>query len=594
MSGITSNVKLLCHFDGADQATALVDNSPSHRAITNAGLKLVVAQYKFGPSALRCDGVNMATVADSPDWQFPGDFTIDTWVRFNSLPPADGGRKGWIGQMQDASNQMFCGLRRANSTTYNWHFLTTLAGANLVELFSSNVLPVINTWYHVAVVRYGNVWSLYVNGAILDTVTSAATYPDYSGVLSIGRSSTSEYVDAWIDELRIINGAAYWTGPFTPETKPYAYEDILSPAGFSAGLLAAAPANITTDLAVSAGVTLGAGFNAGGSYGMALPDQGFTLGVAFSISTNQIDCYIAADIPALDASLYAPYARLAGDIPGLTADITAWAERVAVLKADMQPPVASFVTLVNRTGSLNVALAALSGQIVTLASPTGSFEADIPALQGLFMGIAGVSCAMAGDIPALMGRLDTILDVVGVIPAAMIPALIGSLSVPDSLFEAICLNLKNAGLSTHTNYPFNSLCRFNGRILGASRDGIYEIDAAHTNDNGTPIASQARTGLFDLEAKGRFERKAMLKSVRHAFLGLKSSGDIIFTVVLNDGTTYAYAGDDLVMCETGLRIKIGKGIKSRYIAFDIQNVAGSTFTVDRLRVFAESSVIRKR
>jgi hypothetical protein len=139
------------------------------------------------------------------------------------------------------------------------------------------------------------------------------------------------------------------------------------------------------------------------------------------------------------------------------------------------------------------------------------------------------------------------------------------------------MNLKNKGLTEYSNYVFNSMCRFNGVHLGATRTGIYNLDSGDT-DAGSIINWNFRTGYLDMVEQG------VKKKVRQAWLSYKSSGDIILTVIQPDGESYEYDLTGYEVYETGLRVKFGKGFRSRYLAFDVSNIDGSTITLDALKL----------
>ena len=86
------------------------------------------------------------------------------------------------------------------------------------------VTPIpLNTWTHVAVVRSGSTFTVYINGIADGIVTYAGAIPVISGAtLFIGTIDPSvNWLNGYIDELRFSNGIARWTANFTPPTAPY-------------------------------------------------------------------------------------------------------------------------------------------------------------------------------------------------------------------------------------------------------------------------------------------------------------------------------------------------------------------------------------
>jgi hypothetical protein len=84
------------------------------------------------------------------------------------------------------------------------------AGLSLVTTTGVTV----NAWNHVAVVRYGNVWTIYINGTAAGTLTNSLSLLNYNGGPMIGGSSNVYPFTGYMDEIRISNVARY-TANFT-------------------------------------------------------------------------------------------------------------------------------------------------------------------------------------------------------------------------------------------------------------------------------------------------------------------------------------------------------------------------------------------
>jgi hypothetical protein len=64
-------------------------------------------------------------------------------------------------------------------------------------------------------------------------------------------------------------------------------------------------------------------------------------------------------------------------------------------------------------------------------------------------------------------------------------------------------------------------------------------------------------------------------------------------VIQPDGEEYEYSLEGIYITETGVRVKIGKGLRSKYVALDIKNVDGSTLTLDALKLHLDK-VMKER
>ena len=146
-------------------------------------------------------------------------------------------------------------------------------------------------------------------------------------------------------------------------------------------------------------------------------------------------------------------------------------------------------------------------------------------------------------------------------------------------YYAVCMNAKTKAITEFTNYQFNSLATFNKKMYGANDAGVFEMIG--DSDNGTPINARLKT-FFARVAEGKHSR------ADSAYLGYKSNGTVQLKVIVSDqGIKKAYVYDLVAQPATTLRpgrIKIGRGIKSVYWAFDLSNTLGADFDLDVLEI----------
>jgi hypothetical protein len=199
---------LLLHMDD----DGLTDSSPSNHAITKYGdVVKSSSESKFGGYSAYFDGSgDYLSIPHSEDWMFgTDDFTMDCWINpqqysvFQRLICRHNGSTGWL-------------------LTINTNNTITYANANGVSLTSTSTI-VVGAWMHVAVVRHGNRWDLYINGVSEVSATNANSSTDLNPyALQIGRLDTQPYdLNAYLDEVRISKGIARWTSNFIPPTGSY-------------------------------------------------------------------------------------------------------------------------------------------------------------------------------------------------------------------------------------------------------------------------------------------------------------------------------------------------------------------------------------
>ena len=153
------------------------------------------------------------TIANSGQFQFPGDFTIEGWMYFTNIA---GG-----------SPQVLFGVR-SGGTEFDIRWFTTRWQISLNAGSGSDMgttpAPVNNSWTHVAAVRSGSSIRLYINGVQTETtLTNSSTLGQAAGVAagSVGGSNGgSNTFTGYISNLRVVRGRAIYTSNFSVPTAP--------------------------------------------------------------------------------------------------------------------------------------------------------------------------------------------------------------------------------------------------------------------------------------------------------------------------------------------------------------------------------------
>ena len=202
----------------------LYNPGPQSECMTAYGnAQITTAQSKFGGSSLFLDGsTSPNSYVCSPfssDWNFgTGDFTIDFWVRFNTLPTTN--TQVTIVDAID-SGSVYWGLWLRNSAgTYQWNVQT-----DNINLFQTDDSISTGTWFHIAVVRSGSAFYVFRNGNLLGTDTNGNSFPTLRiAALQIGTDQPQSFGDpnlsGWLDDFRITKGLARWTSNFSPPAAP--------------------------------------------------------------------------------------------------------------------------------------------------------------------------------------------------------------------------------------------------------------------------------------------------------------------------------------------------------------------------------------
>jgi len=208
-----AKVTALFNFDGSDGDTTTSGLDSSNKNLTvsySSGDQLSNTQKKFGATSLyvadnvtisSSDGFNMGT----------GDFTIEGWyylTQFNNHFLYD----QWASSSTGSGNvQIYVKSTEGGSIRVYYDGgskFTTTGGFSL------------NTWTHLAVVRYSNTITVYFNGTADGTTQSYSGQFGKTGDLYIGdqHSGGGGAPQMYVDDLRVTKGLARYTSNFTAPT----------------------------------------------------------------------------------------------------------------------------------------------------------------------------------------------------------------------------------------------------------------------------------------------------------------------------------------------------------------------------------------
>lgn len=215
------SVALLLHCDGSNGSTTFTDSSPTPKTVTAYGnAKISTAQSKFGGASIAFDGAgDYITFPDSADFNFgSGDFTVECWF----YESATGAIRQIIGQhtTESAPNTSFVLLSDSGKVSF-----AAVYGSNYATAANASA-HTLSAWHHVAGVRDGSTIRLYLDGAqvasasIGSNTVNNSSRPVCLGTVmhNTGRESAGYDFNGYIDEVRITNGLARYTGAgsFTP------------------------------------------------------------------------------------------------------------------------------------------------------------------------------------------------------------------------------------------------------------------------------------------------------------------------------------------------------------------------------------------
>jgi hypothetical protein len=207
---------LLLHFDGANGSTTFTDIGKNQLVATAIGYPQIDTDGRFN-GALDATAGSVSYATTTSQFSFDGDFTIEFWYFLNA---GNAQRNSFVNHYTDAEHDAFLINGEADNscavlfseTGVGWD-----AGFYTVSLVE-------NAWTHLAVVRAGDQLIVFSNGIEVERATSAITFAG-AEKLQIGGNDPwiSDYLNGYIDELRIVKGRAVYTANFTPPTGPFSH-----------------------------------------------------------------------------------------------------------------------------------------------------------------------------------------------------------------------------------------------------------------------------------------------------------------------------------------------------------------------------------
>ena len=213
-----AKVSLLLHCDGADDSTTFTDESPSPKTFAAyGGAKIATAQSKFGGASLRTSSGGLyLSGGENPLHMGVSDFTVECWLR-----PDTSAAGAIINNYGSGATSSGFVLQSNGSGVVVAYFY---AGSTAIAATSASGELAAGVWQHLAVVRHGASFVLYLNGlniasaSVGTSVMNAAATPIQIGM----ESNTGAYpISAYFDEIRVTKGSARYTANFTPPTEPF-------------------------------------------------------------------------------------------------------------------------------------------------------------------------------------------------------------------------------------------------------------------------------------------------------------------------------------------------------------------------------------
>lgn len=224
--------------------------------------------------------------------------------------------------------------------------------------------------------------------------------------------------------------------------------------------------------------------------------------------------------------------------------------------------------------------------IAELVGVGDDLGAQVRAVQSLIDGLrltasaanTAVGVVAVRDGVAITEGATSTAEAVNVIAEALRVGL--RITLDTGEYVAWTINTESRAVARYENFPFNSFAIHGGRVLGATPAGIFALEGQ--DDDGEDIAARVRFALTQMGS-------GQLKRMEAAYLGYTATGGLILKLVT---TTDKRAREArlfrLTPRQAGIdheaRVKFGRGTKSVYYGFEIENIDGADFGLDVVKV----------
>lgn len=216
LTAISGTVSLTC------QDNRIVDNSTSSFTLTKNGDTAVQPFSPFAPSA----AYSNTAVSGSAYFNGSTDYIAAPTNAGFTFGTGDFTIEGWVYPLTASNGGVFQqGTSLFPTSTTNSVALQTVSAGQVWGIYAKNTNTNstatynLNTWYHFALVRSGTNTTLYINGTSVIAVTGDNT--NYTGTyFGVGNIYGTNYINAYISNLRVLKGTAQYTSNFTPPTSP--------------------------------------------------------------------------------------------------------------------------------------------------------------------------------------------------------------------------------------------------------------------------------------------------------------------------------------------------------------------------------------
>jgi hypothetical protein len=243
--------------------------------------------------------------------------------------------------------------------------------------------------------------------------------------------------------------------------------------------------------------------------------------------------------------------------------------------------------------SLNVPAAAGLTLPLLRLSTTGFSESlgtlllDLPKMYLTSSGFIGNSLRLSKPLPLITLNAVGYGPYVGTADLSLFAPILTAdgISQIAAAVRTWVLNVRKKGLTEYSNFDFNSYAEYQDLVLAAGDAGLVKLTAAD-KDATASIDAMVRTGA---ESFGT----SYNKRVPRIYAGYSTTGDVHFsTYTSQDGKRMYLLPWNNITGVQQRRVPVGRGPKSPYWQFGVENVGGADFLLEHVQVYPEKTYRR--
>jgi hypothetical protein len=209
---------------GANGSTTFYDSSSNGRTVTNnvgsSSVTVSTANVRYGSGSITTGtGYLTMTPTSTTTIGLSNNFTIEFWFLPNGV---QGSWVGFCGNYMDAgygSRSSWAIGYDGNGTGISCSCAFGTSAGSYVGTSTATVTN--NVWHHLAFVRSGSVFTMYIDGISISSFTDSRAIYDGGSNLEIGSYIQGGYrFNGWMDDFRITKGVARYTAAFNTSLPP--------------------------------------------------------------------------------------------------------------------------------------------------------------------------------------------------------------------------------------------------------------------------------------------------------------------------------------------------------------------------------------